>query len=408
MNQPQLPAYLMGGSNRNLAAKAQQSLGASAPPYISIQGGRFALVDSGGNFEEQIQQPDGQIRGMFDQRGACLDVVIADLLERPSKIFYMTAFNPNSDSYLPPTCWSDNGIAPSSNAAPPPEAQCGPTCAACPHSAWGSSERSISGRAKACGDYQKLALIIPNYYRQMVFLLRVPPNSLKNFRAYSEMFNGRGVEIHQIITRIRFQSDVLGTLTFEVAGWTDPQTHQISEKAFESGLTTTLVGRNDQPRTPALGYHPGYHPTPAAVAPPPPAHGYQPTPFPAGNPPPPNNVVPGPGYATAPVGPTTVGPAPAPMGAPPQPYPAPGPSPMPATGAAPAAAPAQQGSKRRPGRPKNPAAQPGPVAGQPNQAPQQEVLPPNGGNMPHGIGPAAPPNQELTDDLTKFFGPPQQ
>ena len=58
-----------------------------------------------------------------------------------------------------------------------------PTCASCPKAEWGSKVSRVSGKGvPACGKYQKLALYPLG--DEILFLLRVPPNSLSNLRDY--------------------------------------------------------------------------------------------------------------------------------------------------------------------------------------------------------------------------------
>jgi len=45
----QLPDYIQNRQSRGLAARVSQNLGTSSPPYLSIMGNRFTLVDAAGN-----------------------------------------------------------------------------------------------------------------------------------------------------------------------------------------------------------------------------------------------------------------------------------------------------------------------------------------------------------------------
>src|SRR6185503_18343274 len=111
----QLPAYLQNRqpTARNLAAELLGNLGTGSPPSISIRNNKFSAVDATGE-EKPIggysQQPD-----QFGAIGPWIDVVIADVNEHTSKVWFEKPFDPNGD-WAPPDCWSDNGIGASRNA----------------------------------------------------------------------------------------------------------------------------------------------------------------------------------------------------------------------------------------------------------------------------------------------------
>ena len=131
MNAPQLPAFLQNRQSKALATELSANLGAGSPPYISIMGNRFTLIDSAGD-EEPVQTYSPQI-------GPYLDCVLIDAGKHISKIFYDKPFDPNATQYEAPVCWSDNGVGPSRNAAKPQS----PTCAACPNAVWRSKVSAI-------------------------------------------------------------------------------------------------------------------------------------------------------------------------------------------------------------------------------------------------------------------------
>jgi len=238
MNAPQLPDYLKKSTTKGVKDKLRDSLGQGAPPYLSIQGGRFTLVDSAGN-EQPVETAD--------KGEPYVDVVIIDSLERISKIYYGNrAFDPANPS--PPVCFSDNGIAPSRNAGEPQS----PTCASCQWFPWGSAVSKVdpSKRTKACQDVQKLALMVPG--TEGIFLLRVPPNSLKPLREYEAKYVNTELDPFDVITRIKFQRGVLGTLNFAGVSFIDEKMMEHRDKILESKATDAIVGRNDQPVTGAI------------------------------------------------------------------------------------------------------------------------------------------------------------
>ena len=240
MNTPALPAYLQNKQSRGLAQSLVANLGAGSPPFLSIMGNRFTLIDAAGE-EIPVSTYDPKI-------GPYIDCVVIDALERTSKIFYDKAFDPGATQYEPPACFSDNGVAPSRNASKPQSA----TCASCPQAAWGSKVSSVSGKGvKACADIQKIAILVPGY--EMPFLLRVPPNSRTNFRGYVNKFVGQPADIADVMTRITFEPGGIGTLHFDAVGWLDEQTVlPLRDKLIAAHATDSMIGRTDIPRDLAL------------------------------------------------------------------------------------------------------------------------------------------------------------
>jgi len=291
----QLPAYLQSRAAPKLAENLASHLGAGTPPYVSIAGNRLTLVDATGA-EEPVATYD-------PKTGPYLDCVIVDALDRISKIYYDKAFDPSAGQYEPPACWSDNGVTASRNASRP---QNGPTfrCDTCPNAVWGSKVSAVSGKGvKACSDQQKLAIMVPG--DDVVFLLRVPPNSLSQLRGYIGKFNGQAADVSDVLTRISFEPQGIGTLKFDAISYIDEESYKRREALRTAKATDGLVGRTDLPREAAL-------PPPAAVAQiaaqPAPEQGH-PAPFvPAGAPPAALPSTPAP--QAAPAAPTAEQPAP--------------------------------------------------------------------------------------------------
>ena len=233
----QLPAYLQNkAAGTSLAQTLVANLGAGSPPFLSIMGNRFTLIDAAGE-EIAVSTYDPKI-------GPYVDCCIIDALERTSKIYYDKPFDPGANQYEPPACFSDNGIAPSRNAGKPQSR----TCAECQWAAWGSKTSTVSGKAvKACNDIQKVAFLYPGY--EMPFLLRVPPNSRTGFRAYVNKFIGQPMDISDVMTRITFEPGGIGTLHFSAIGWLDEKTVLPQrDKLLAAKATDAMIGRTDLPR----------------------------------------------------------------------------------------------------------------------------------------------------------------
>lgn len=224
----QLPAHLANRQRRDLVGATLGGLNTGSPPHISIEGNRFTLVDDAGN-----KRP---VQTLY------LDVCVIDANPAVSKIYFDPAvpFVPGGDNANPPICWSDNGVGASTQASRPQHT----SCQICPHNAWGSSQSKATGKAtKACNDQKKLAVLLPGM--DMVFVLRVPPASLKNLAKYTQTISGHGVDLPDAITRVEFESQ--GVLKFSPVGYVDEATAALSEKVWAANATDQMLGKNDRP-----------------------------------------------------------------------------------------------------------------------------------------------------------------
>jgi hypothetical protein len=297
--------------------------------------------------------------------GPYADVVIIDVNDHVSRIFYDADYDPTAQSYQPPACFSHNGVGPSKLASSPQS----PTCAACPNSAWGSATSNVSGKGiPACAQYQLIAVLVAGH--DIPFLLRIPPNSLKNYRAYAEQFRGQPFDMDGVTTRLSFISQ--GTLAFIPSGYAPQQMLAQSDKLIAGKATDAMVGRLDIAIQGALP-----PPMPAAT----PLIAAQPAAF-----------------------------QPTPMAPPPQQQPAFQASATPA--GAPPSSPAPRGRRRNAAAP----ASGGQAQPQQTQAPFMEQPPPATApvNQPvqpngptFGMQPGVPPNPEMTQMLDNLFGPPR-
>ena len=228
-----LPAYLQNLPSRNLAQTAVANVGAGNPPHLSIEGGRFTLIDA--------------IGGTIPIQTLYVDVVIVDINDHISKIYYdpSNAYDPKNPNPSPPLCFSDNGLAPSINAGHPQAA----TCASCGHNVWGSKISAMGSAVKACSDQQKIAVYAPDY-SEGLFLMRIPPGSFINWRSYMAKFAGAGLDPDRVITRISFAET--NTLGFQSPGYITEAMVPVLAKMIEAKAADSIIGRLDKPRTAAL------------------------------------------------------------------------------------------------------------------------------------------------------------
>jgi len=232
-----LPAHIANRQGRkSIVAAVSAGLGSASPPYVSIKGGSFTLVDANGE-----QEP-------IDSK--YLDCVIFDVNETVAiqRVFWGKdkPFDPNSDSYQAPVCFSDNGVGASVNAQQPQSTN----CQTCPQNVWGSAISKVTGKStKACGAIKKVVVLVPGY--DMPFLLRVPVMSHDNLRAYSSKFQGQQFDVSDIYTRISFVHGQVGQLDFNPIPSNAPWISEADAKKIEDMLakhvTDSLVGRGDTP-----------------------------------------------------------------------------------------------------------------------------------------------------------------
>jgi hypothetical protein len=218
---------------RSLAQDGQAGLAGSPVPYLSIKSSRFTAVDAVGNARPV---------GAMDARGMYLDVVIVDLNPSVSKTYYAEAFDPSSDDYKPPTCWSDNGTGPSHRVATPPAH----TCASCPMNVWGSKISENGKEVKLCNDSKKIALLLADG-TNIPFRLNIPPASLKPWKTHCQTVAANGADLTMLVSRLRFDPAATGpVLTFESISWVSPEQAVLIERTLaDEKKLEALVGRDD-------------------------------------------------------------------------------------------------------------------------------------------------------------------
>ncbi len=226
------------------------------PPHISRAGGRFALVDAGGN--------------KYPWPTFNLPVIVVGANPHKSKMYFDGPYDPENSS--PPTCWSDNGIGPSVHA----NKKMARSCAECELGAWGSATSAMTGKGiKACGDYKKIALIVIGDTAEQVYEMQIPAKSLSRWDTYVKLISSytcpdgsRKADLCDLVTTVSFEPDEPFVLKFEPSAWLDQvdgtvKGGRIGEGADDGGaaiaarldaiwastVVDDLVGLNDQPWT---------------------------------------------------------------------------------------------------------------------------------------------------------------
>lgn len=144
-----------------------------------------------------------------------LDVVIVGANQNTSKLYYPPGTY-TEDAANSPTCASTNGDKPDVGVAIPQSE----FCHDCIHNQW------LPNRGgKECQDHRRLAVVILPYMKTRPRLdtavntpvfFKVPPASLKSFKAYGDMLNNEKVHFASVITRVTFDPTKQFQLNFDV------------------------------------------------------------------------------------------------------------------------------------------------------------------------------------------------
>lgn len=221
------------------------------PPSIGIAGSKWQLLEADGEklFVQQMY----------------LDVVVVGANEHVSKTYYTTDYDPNNPGR--PDCFSDNGVAPSSQSSAPQS----PTCATCKWNAFGSKISATGASTKACGDSKKLAVVLAATTPctvggaleqvepfQQTYLLRVPAMSMRPWKEYAaDIVKRRWPLTGGVVVRMGFDPEVnYPKIIFASLALIDSQAtfDKFKDKMFVAGAaafasdeTKELVGATDVP-----------------------------------------------------------------------------------------------------------------------------------------------------------------
>ena len=225
----QRPAYLQSRAPSTLASVLSGGIGTAQPPRISLKDDRFTLIMPNGERHPQVQP------------SLTLDVVVVGGNPTASRMFYDARYDPNDAAA--PVCWSDNGVGPSVNAATPQSE----TCAMCDHAIWKHINEN-GKKVPACSTIKKVAVLVPGG-GETVFLLQIPPASLKPWRGFLAHLDTLGASIDEVIVRLSLADKTLG---FEPVDFLPPNVFEFAQKIAASPEPDVVCGVKDKPRDMAL------------------------------------------------------------------------------------------------------------------------------------------------------------
>lgn len=192
----------------------------------------------------------------MNEDGVYIDVVIVDANPNPSRMYFEDGWSDDASS--PPTCFSDNGIAPSTQAASPQS----PTCAGCKMAEWGSAVSKVTGQGiPACTASKKLAVIVVDDPSEQIYEFVVPPGSWSDkthgWKRYTQSIAGvqlgnRSADLSDVVTRIFFVQGKMGVMGFKHVAVITPELAERVDDAWASGETARICGMEDKPRDAAL------------------------------------------------------------------------------------------------------------------------------------------------------------
>jgi len=240
-------------------------------PILSYKGKVWHVVQ--GENRTLIANEDGEPR-------SSIEVVLLKSNPALSKIYYAGGYEEGANAK--PDCYSNDSVAPASDAASPQATK----CAICPHNQWGSRITEQGGKGKACSDSRRLA-VAPVGDLESPMLLRVPAGSLKELAAYAEMLNKRKTPYNAVLTKVGFDHTVAHQkFTFKALGYLTDEQYDTVEQVVDRDVIGAITGTNGGASAPAEVEDdiPGTPPARAVAAAAKPAPAPEPAPAPAAKP----------------------------------------------------------------------------------------------------------------------------
>ena len=183
-----LPAYLQNAPSEltDLTTGVGAGFG-----YLSIAGKAWTVIN--GAEKTMIMHPQAP-----DVPAQAIPMVIVKASPNLSRTYYIGKFEMGVDAK--PDCMSDDGIRPDP-ASPNMQSQ---TCAACPHSIYGTGE---NGKGFRCANHRRLAVVLLNDLERPL-MLRIPGGSLNNLRDYASELGKRGLKSYRmVVTEAKFDKE---------------------------------------------------------------------------------------------------------------------------------------------------------------------------------------------------------
>jgi hypothetical protein len=227
----QLPAYLQ---NRKALASINKDVMTSAQyPTLSIKGKVFTLVMN--NEKKMVMNPNDEDA---PAQSVQLNVVRANTKAR---VYYKGSYSEGDNT--PPTCASNDGIAPRAD-VPEPQSK---KCQICPHAAWGSKIKDDGslGEGTECAVNTRLAVQMAEDTKpeKTTFLLRVPAGSRKNYADTVKAIDARGIPYNAVVLKTTFDPTAPSPkLVFKPVGLLADDAFDKVAKLYDEDLIKAIVG----------------------------------------------------------------------------------------------------------------------------------------------------------------------
>lgn len=234
----ELPEHLRTGPMAEAAAKALQdanSMAASSNsvPRLSLKGREFHLIENGEEVAKFRDKLDVIIIGVEPDAG------------RMIKTFYAKGYT--SGAKEPPTCSSDDGIAP----APWVNDKQSQTCQACPKNQFGSATSPNGKPTKACRDSKRIWFKLADsnvmgdgqggskpypvgpFNERTLYGANVTVASLKSFSEHGRQLSAMGQPPAVCVTRLLMVDKEFPELEFKLFAWLGAEEAPLSLKMAE-------------------------------------------------------------------------------------------------------------------------------------------------------------------------------
>lgn len=196
-------------------------------PVISIAGKVFSVSRSGN--KERVNNPG------TNTPASALELIVVRASPGLSKTYYAKKFVQGTADK--PDCYSNDGIAPATDALHP---QC-KSCQTCVHAQWGSRVTEDGKKAKACADVKRVA-VAPLGTPEDVMMLRIPAASLRAWDDYCAKLKSRGLNPTLVATKMSFDYEVTyPALTFTAIGILPPDALEMIAELRESDVTHSII-----------------------------------------------------------------------------------------------------------------------------------------------------------------------
>jgi hypothetical protein len=219
----ELPEHLRTGPLAEAAAKAladanSMAAASNSIPRVSLRGREFRFIEGGEEVAKVRQAVDVIILGVEPDAG------------RMVKTWYKNGYSPGAKE--PPTCQSDDGIAPS----PWVTEKVNPTCANCPKNQFGSAISPNGKQTKACRDSKRVWLKRADdpkpFSDRTTYGMNVTVASLKSFADFGKQLAGLGQGPAVCVTTMTMADSEFPQVDFTLKAWLDadlaPQSLKLS------------------------------------------------------------------------------------------------------------------------------------------------------------------------------------